>query len=232
MDLPHKRRREVGWLHQSRTRLLRWWPAKMIGTTLGMAAFFVVYFWVLRHPRYPPAVMPLTAVDRLIGFFPGALPVYFSLWIYVSLVPALLDDRREIISYGLAAVVLSLIGLGIFLVWPTAVPPIGIDWSRHSAFAFLKSIDASGNACPSLHVAFAVLTAVWLERLLRQMTAGSLVRALNWIWCLGILYSTVATRQHVFLDVLAGAALGAVIAVASHRSRRLVAGSVQAQPGI
>jgi membrane-associated phospholipid phosphatase len=58
------------------------------------------------------------------------------------------------------------------------------------------------------------------------------VRALNWIWCLGILYSTVATRQHVFLDVLAGAALGAVIAVASHRSRRLVAGSVQAQPGI
>ena len=82
----------------------------------------------------------------------------------------------------------------------------------HPAFGFLKSVDASGNACPSLHVAFAVFTAIWLNRLLRQMGAGKVVRAFNWLWCLGILYSTVAIRQHVVLDVLAGAGLGAVVA--------------------
>lgn len=196
----------------------------MIGTTLGMAAFFAAYFWVLRHPLHPPAIMPLTAVDRLIGFRPGALPLYFSLWFYVSLGPASLIDRREVINYGLAVVVLSLIGLGIFLAWPTAVPPSAMDWSQHPAFAFLKSVDASGNACPSLHVAFAVFTGVWLGRLWRQIGAGRLVRALNWIWCLGILYSTVATRQHVFLDVLAGAALGAVVATALPRLLRLFPG--------
>ena len=217
MDLPHQRPPAVGWPHEIGVRLRTRWPAKMIGTVLGMAAFFVVYFWVLRHPLFPVTTMPLTPVDRLIGFWPETLPLYLSLWFYVSLAPALLIDRRELVSYGLAAVALSATGLGIFLFWPTAVPRPEVDWSQHPAFAFLKSVDATGNACPSLHVAFAVFTALWLGRLLRQMGAGGVVRALNWLWCAGILFSTIAIRQHVALDVLAGAGLGAAVAVVHRR---------------
>ena len=44
------------------------------------------------------------------------------------------------------------------------------------------------------------------------MGAGRTVGALNGLLCLGILYSTVAIRQHVVLDVLAGAGLGAIAA--------------------
>jgi membrane-associated phospholipid phosphatase len=33
------------------------------------------------------------------------------------------------------------------------------------------------------------------------------------VWCLGILYSTLAVRQHVLWDVIAGAALGAAVAL-------------------
>jgi len=204
---------DLGWIRQAGAGLVTWWPAKMICTTLGMTAFFVVYFWLLRHPFYPLTTMPLTAVDRLVGFRPESLPLYCSFWLYVSLAPALMIDRRELISYGLAAIGLSVIGLGIFFFWPTTLPRCDIDWSQHPSFAFLKSVDASGNACPSLHVAFAVFTAVWFERLLRQMGAGRAVRAFNWLWCLGILYSTIASRQHVSLDVLAGTALGLGVAL-------------------
>ena len=144
----------------------------MIGTTLGMMLFFAGYFVVLQHPLFPVTTMPLTAVDRLIGFHPGALPLYLSLWIYVSLVPALLITRRELVSYAVTVAGMSVIGLGIFLLWPTTVDWPDADWLQHPAFAFLQSVDASGNACPSLHVAFAVFTAVWLGRLLRQMHAG------------------------------------------------------------
>jgi membrane-associated phospholipid phosphatase len=193
----------------------------MFGTTLGMTAFFVAYFWVLNHPRGPVTVMPLTFIDRLIGFQPATLVLYLSLWFYVSLAPALVIDRRELLSYGVAAAALSVLGLGIFVLWPTAVPPADVDWSFHPAFAFLKAADASGNACPSLHVAFAVFTAFWFERLLREIGASQRARALNWLWCGGILYSTVATRQHVALDVLAGAALGAGVAAANLRWLRL-----------
>jgi membrane-associated phospholipid phosphatase len=213
MDPPRPRPPEVGWSQEVGDRVRTWWLAKLLGTSLGMAAFFVAYFCLLRHPIFPVVVMPLTAADRLIGFQPEALPLYLSLWIYVSLAPALLTDRRELVSYGLATVVLSVIGLGVFLLWPTIVPRPEIDWSQHPSFIFLKSVDAAGNACPSLHVAFAVFTAVWFERILRQMAAGRAMRVLNWIWCAGIVYSTVATNQHVAIDALAGVVLGAGVAL-------------------
>ena len=213
MDSPLTPSPKVGWLRQIGERVPKWWPAKMLGTTVGMTVFFIAYFWVLSHPQHPVTTMPLTAVDHAISFRPEALPLYLSLWFYVSLAPALLIDRREIASYCLAAVGLSGIGLGIFLFWPTAVPMANVDWSQHPGFAFLKSADAAGNACPSLHVAFAVFTAVWLERILRQLGAGRFIHRLNWLWCLGILYSTIATRQHVALDVVAGAILGLSVAI-------------------
>jgi membrane-associated phospholipid phosphatase len=217
MDVSHSCLPAAGWSSHLGSRLRTWWAVKMLGTTVGMAVFFVAYFWVLRHPHYPTTTVPLTVADGLIGFFPAALPLYLSLWIYLSLVPALLIDRRELVAYSLGAVGLSVIGLGIFLLWPTIVPPSVVDWSQHPAFAILQSVDASGNACPSLHAAFAVFTAVWLGRLLRQTHAGRLVCALNWLWCVGILYSTIAIRQHVALDALAGGVLGAIVAVMNLR---------------
>ncbi len=213
------------WLHQAWVRGLKWWLAKLMGMTLGMTLFFIVYFSVLHHPLFSVTTMPFTAVDRLICFRPEALPLYLSLWFYVSLVPVLLIDRREIMCYALAAAGMSVIGLGIFLLWPTTVAWSDADWSQHPAFAFLKSVDASGNAFPSLHVAFAVFTAIWLGRLLGQLGAGLGVRAFNWLWCLGILYSTVAIRQHVVLDVLAGAGLGVVVALVHLRWLRELKGA-------
>ena len=186
--------------------------AKGLATTLGISAFFVVYFWVLHHPFTAPTFMPVTALDPLIAFEPGALPLYFSLWLYVGLAPALLDSGRALAAYGLAALAISVIGFGIFMAWPTAVPAAAIDWRLHPSIEFLKGVDLAANACPSLHVAFAVLTGIWLHRLLRDMHSAAWLLALNWAWCAGILYSTLATRQHVVLDVLAGAALGAGVA--------------------
>lgn len=212
MDLPPPHLPAIEWLHQARIRIVKWWPVKLVGTTLVMTGFFLGYFWVLNHPLFPVTTMPLTALDRLIAFRPELLPVYLSLWFYVALAPALLITWRELVSYAVATAAMGGIGLGIFFLWPTTVvwPE---DWSQHAAFAFLKQVDASGNACPSLHVAFAVFTAIWLERLLRQMRTGRAVRKFNWLWCLGILYSTVAIRQHVVLDVFAGAVLGSMVAL-------------------
>jgi membrane-associated phospholipid phosphatase len=211
-DAPAARLPSGNWLQQVGPRLCTLWVAKVTGTILSMPMFFIVYFWLLNHPLFPITTIPLTAVDRMIGFWPEALPFYVSLWLYVVLPPAFLKNRRELGSYGLAVIGLSVIGFGIFLFWPTASPKFEMNWSQHPTFAFLKTVDASGNACPSLHVAFAVFTAIWCRHLLREMGAGCLVRALNWLWCLGILYSTIALRQHVALDVLAGAALGAAVA--------------------
>jgi membrane-associated phospholipid phosphatase len=49
-----------------------------------------------------------------------------------------------------------------------------------------------------------------LDRLARHLGDRGLARSLSWLWCLGILYSTLATKQHVAVDMVAGIALGAV----------------------
>jgi hypothetical protein len=199
------------WLNRAGRRFLVWWPVKLVGTALGVTVFFAVYFWLLEHPIRAVAIMPITAIDRAIGIQPWTLPLYLSLWVYVALAPALIVDRRELVSVGVAWLALSAVGLGIFLFWPTAVPALGIDWSRYPSLAFLKARDAAGNACPSLHVAFAVFSATSVGYSLRGLGAGRIARSLNWLWCVGILYSTLATGQHVFVDVVAGATLGGVV---------------------
>lgn len=192
---------------------------KSIGTTLFIGLFFGAYFYLLKGPAYPTTVMPITLLDRLIGFQPLALPMYLSLWVYVSLPPALLATRRELYGYGLAMAGTCLAGLIVFYLWPTAVPAAHIDWAQYPDVDFLKNMDASGNACPSLHVATAVFSGIWLHRLLRRFGAPPWILIFNSTWCIGIIYSTLATRQHVAVDVLAGLALGVLAAYLSLRHR-------------
>lgn len=200
--------RQSPWYRQVAAVLLRHMLIKGIGTMLFISLFFIAYFYLLKQPAYPTSMMPFTFLDRLIGFQPMALPLYLSLWIYVSLPPALLETQRELSGYALSMAGTCLAGLLVFYVWPTVMPVADIDWAQYPDVNFLKSIDASGNACPSLHVATAVFTGAWLNHLLRRFGTPQWLILFNWLWCIGIVYSTLATRQHVVVDVLAGLGLG------------------------
>jgi membrane-associated phospholipid phosphatase len=197
------------------TRLSAHWWLKGLGTTVFMSLFFVGYFHLLNNPVFPVRIMPIIGLDGLVGFQPGALALYLSLWVYVSLPPALLETRRELVAYGWAIGGLCLLGMACFLLWPTAVPPSDVDWDRFSSFSMLKGIDAAGNACPSLHVATAVFSGLWLDRQLREVGGGAAMRMLNGAWCVGIVYSTLATKQHVALDAAGGLALGLIVGALS-----------------
>lgn len=207
------------WLRQAAARVRRHFWLKCAGTTAFMWIFFIGYFHVLRNPAYAVTEMPLTALDHMVGFAPAALIAYVSLWIYVGIAPALLAGLRELIAYGCWIAGLCLAGLACFYFWPTAVPARTIDLAQYPGFALLQGVDAAANACPSLHVATAAFTAIWLERLLRELGAAGWVRGANWCWFALIAYSTLAIRQHVALDVLAGLLLGTAFALAALRYR-------------
>jgi membrane-associated phospholipid phosphatase len=194
-------------------------PLKGFGTTLYIGVFFSAYFYLLKNPAYSITVMPVTWLDKLIGFQPMAMPLYVSLWVYVSLPPALLATRRELYAYALAMTATCLAALTVFYFWPTAVPVTDIDWTLYPGVDFLKTMDASGNAFPSLHVATAVFSGVWLHHLLRRFGSPPRVLIVNWMWCIGILYSTLATRQHVAVDMWGGLVLGTLAANLSIRHR-------------
>ena len=203
------------WTVEIALRMRRHFLLKLFGTTAWVSVFFIGYFWLLRTPAYPALVMPLTALDHLIPFQPVMLGAYLSLWLYVGIAPGLQLGVRELLVYGLWVGALGLTGLGLFYFWPTAVPPLAFDVSHHPGFAMLQGVDASGNACPSMHVAIAMFTVIWIEHLLRGARAPLGLRAINVAWFLAISWATLAIKQHVVMDVLAGGLLGLAFAIPS-----------------
>lgn len=206
------------WIQELRWRMRRHALLKFLGTALFMSVFFVAYFHVLRHPIFPVSEMPLTFVDRIVRFYPPALILYASLWLYVGLPPAFLLNVRELVAYGIWVGALCVAGLICFVVWPTAIPSQVLDFEHFPGFQILAGVDAKANACPSLHVATALFSALWLERILKDIGAGVGARAGNWIWCAAITYSTLAIKQHVALDALGGIALGLLFGLLSLRA--------------
>ena len=209
--------------------LLHFW-FKCFGTMGFTLVFFGAYIYLLKNPAVPVTTMPITEIDRLVTFEPLALPVYLTLWMYVSLPPMLMQTRREIMTYGVWIGSLCFVGLGIFYLWPTAVPPANIDWAKYPGVDFLKGIDAAGNACPSLHVAAAVFSAFWINWLLPSVGLGRRSRLLIILWCAAIAYSTLATKQHVAVDVVAGGVLGVIFAWLSRASKWVATNSFSRSP--
>lgn len=200
---PTRSTQETTWPGGLGPRLKAHWRFKLMAGAIFFIAFFAGYFLLLNFPVFPVREMPVTVLDRLIAFQPDALPLYLSLYLYVLIAPWLLDNKRDLDACCLAMSGLCLAGLVIFLFWPTAIPR-----PDSAAYQPLIAVDKPGNACPSLHAAFAVFSAICIDRLARHLGDRGLVRSLSWLWCLGILYATLATKQHVAVDLVAGTVLG------------------------
>ena len=196
----------------------RFW-LKFSGISAFMWLFFVGYFHLLRYPVRPVTEMPLTLLDHWVTFQPAALVAYVSLWVYVGIPAGLMLSLRQLLAYGLWVGALCLTGLAIFYAFPTAVPrpQLPVDVALFPGFALLQGVDAAGNACPSLHVATALFSAFWIDRLLRHIGTPWLLRTLNALWLLLIVYSTLAIKQHVALDVAGGMLLALLFVLPSMR---------------
>jgi membrane-associated phospholipid phosphatase len=207
------------WAAELGLRARRGFVPTLIGTTVFIGLFFIGYFYLQRHPTGTPITMPVTTLDLLIPFQPHALLAYVSLWIYVGAGPGLQRTFTEIAVYSLWMGGLCITGLAIFYFWPTQTPALTLDPSTTSAFTVLHRLDKAGNACPSMHVAAAIFTFGRIDEVLRSTRSPLWLRLVNAAWFVVIAYSTLAVKQHVALDVAAGALLGLVFLVPSLRWR-------------
>ena len=189
------------------SRLATLWWLKAAGTTLFMWLFFSMYFSLQQLPHAFVSSIPLTWLDAAVPMQRWAWLPYLSLWVYTSLPAALQPRLRSLLYYGFCIALVCAFGLLCYYFWPTAVPPL--DKPEHAQLSWLRGVDTAGNACPSLHVASALFSWLWLRHLLRQVGAGRGWHAANAVWVALIVYSTLATKQHVAWDVVAGLLLGA-----------------------
>lgn len=188
-------------------RLASYWPFKLFVGGIISIGFFAGYFLLQKFPIFHVTQMPVTALDRLVGFHPDAAPLYLSLCFYIPIAPWLADSKRELLAYSSVVTAMCVAGLVIFLVWPTAISRPAVDASQPLIFRNMVSVDGLNNACPSLHAAFAVFSGFCIHRTLTQLGDRGWLRLTNWWWCVGILYATLATKQHVVVDLLGGGAM-------------------------
>jgi hypothetical protein len=199
-------------------RVKRLWWLKAGGTALFMWVFFLLYFRIQSAPHFSVMDMPLTWLDRAIPMQSWAWVPYLSLWVYTSLPPAFQPSFRSLAYYGACIAVVCASGLMCFYFWPTSTAML--DKPPEAGLAWLKGVDLAGNACPSLHVATATFSWAWLRHQLRQIGAPSGWHLANAAWGAVIVFSTLATKQHVAWDVATGVLLGAVGAYVSLRAVR------------
>jgi len=204
-------------------RLWAWWYLKALGTMGFIALFFVAYFYLMHHHFFAVTQIPVIFLDTLIPFDDRFLILYLSLWIYVSLPAAILRSRHELFIYGAYCFILCALGVTIYTFFPTSIVQDPSQWVTSVEISKLKSTDMNANAFPSMHVASAVFAYFWLNKQFSQMNAPSIMYAISLLWCIGIVYSTMAIRQHLFIDVAGGIILGITVAIwtLKHYSKRL-----------
>ena len=173
----------------------------------GLLALFTVGYGGLQTwPLRPPFPAPLTPFDRWVGFRPGWV------WVYATVYPMpaiswLATTRRQLARYAAGMTGTMLAAFVVFAVYPTAAaaPPVPDGPVLGRVYRLIFTVDGRANALPSLHVAFAVYH---VRLTVRLLAPGRLWRIGLWAWVALIAFSTIATRQHNALDVPAGAALG------------------------
>jgi membrane-associated phospholipid phosphatase len=192
----------------------------LVTLALAYAVFCGLYLGGAAFSLAPPVTLAPSALDAAIPFLTWTVWVYLSQFPFLGFVywrawgtVAWARDLRGMLAATVASV-------AVFVLYPTRIPREAIDADPATtlAFAALYGMDPATNCLPSLHVSLGVLGAAgfWPER---PRLAGACLG-----WAALIAASTLTTRQHYAVDVLAGL----VVAVAAGGLGRLL----EAGPGL
>ncbi len=149
-----------------------------------------------------------TALDRAIPVAPLAVYLYVTFYPFLWIV-GLLCDRTTFRRYLIALVATAALSCVFFVFFPTGVARGEIETrSAPALYGLITRTDLPRNALPSEHASLSIIAALVCRQALCDRP---LLRAVSFVWIALILWSTLAIRQHVLADLLAGAALGFLV---------------------
>ena len=196
--------RTIRWPRLSLPLIDRRWR---IPAVIGGGLLLIVLFEVPERIHLgEPTSLDKSFVDDWIPFLAWTIWIYVSYYLFLILAVWLPTDdkQRTDVAYGL--VLAALIGVVIFMLWPTSVmrQSPGLDGATAFLLRLLFSVDTTVNALPSLHVANTCLAAIalWSRR--------GPWRIIVPVWATMIILSTLTTKQHYAIDVLGGFLLAAI----------------------
>jgi membrane-associated phospholipid phosphatase len=161
------------------------------------------YYGPQLRPLFPAHAAPTLAMDHWVPFQPSWALVYQSVFIVHTLALWLPSERESVNRYALTLAGVFVAGAVVFWLYPTLSPrPENPGSALH--IWFISTIDGPRNAFPSLHAAMGLLAARAVCIHLRECPVSRGWRIAVALWWVVLLYSTLATRQHRILDLVAG----------------------------
>ncbi|MEJ2110679.1 MAG: phosphatase PAP2 family protein [Acidobacteriota bacterium] len=161
-----------------------------------------------QHQMFPVTTMQISWLDQWIPWFPSAVYLYESIFLLMPIAPWLTVTKSELNAYCIGFIFMSLVGFCIFFFFPTLNPRPQVINGANSLYLELIRFDNGINACPSFHAAFTVYHGILCHFTFNAGNRNRWVRRIIWVWALGILASALLTKQHVFMDLVAGSLLG------------------------
>ncbi|MDP1569035.1 MAG: phosphatase PAP2 family protein [Vicinamibacterales bacterium] len=173
--------------------------------------FGLVPLYILVPAFFPPATrhVPALALDRALPLVPSWALVYGALYLFLILLPVFVVRQDALIRRTFQAYLLIWITAYVcfFVVYPTVAPrPDLVSGTGFGVWGLrtLYAADPPYNCFPSLHVAHSFVSALACARVHRRLGLIALIAATL------VALSTLFTKQHYVLDVVAGVALACV----------------------
>lgn len=177
---------------------------------LTLLGWLVIYFFVNRLQVDPGRRLDLALeMDRKTPYVPLFALIYFSTYPFVIQPFLILSNARQFTWLVVCFAAISVFSSLIHATVPSKIERVeqvtagGLSGWMLSLFQ--KTCKPYGNF-PSMHVGLSVPVVV-----ANFMVGGPLLGSLALVWAILIALSTLYTKQHYILDVLAGMAGGVVI---------------------
>jgi membrane-associated phospholipid phosphatase len=190
-----------------------------VGALVFLLAFFM-YHYTNHYPVFTPRELPYLWVDASIPFLPWTVLIYVSEYFFFAAVYLTCRDMENINKYVYSFLATQAFSCLIFLFWPTVFPrdlfPIPTDLPPflQTVWRWLRIQDAATNCFPSLHVSTVYLSA-YIFRDEQQEKFPFFIT-----WGTLIALSTLPTKQHYFVDIIAGWLLSLVAYWLFHRKAK------------
>jgi membrane-associated phospholipid phosphatase len=173
----------------------------------ALVTILPLYYAIADAVRDRALHAPAIGLDRAVSLRPEWIAVYGSHYVFVLLPLFVARDERLFRRVMTVYLIVFIVGYLGFLAYPTVAPrPMAVAGDGFAAWCLRLnySLDTPFNCFPSLHVAVSVVAALACHRVHRGVGTAACV------WALLIGVSTLYTKQHYAVDVMAGALIGYV----------------------
>lgn len=181
------------------------WQLYKLGWAFGTACIVIALYFPVGHATAERSVDLMTRLDQAIPFVPWTWWIYFPGYLAGLVFGALaLRDERVMEHTCYAMLLLAITSIAVYLVVPSTFPRPA-DWQgtglTAEAIYWFWGFDPPNNTFPSTHCGLATLAAIglWRERNPLWWVSG--------LSALGVVVTVHTTKQHYWVDALAGVML-------------------------